>query len=99
MQKVATSIQGDITKTLYVDDEGNAVIQKTQDHTEWMERNRAIRDTATGTESFRHIGFIPDCVIDQWKKEGIDIYNKEDLPKVIAKLSSSEFHLLKTGDI
>lgn len=98
MQKLNSFTKGDITKNIYADDEGNVVIEKVQDHTEWIARNRAIRDTATGYESFRHIGFIPDSLIMEWRKEGIDVFNKDDMPKVIAKLSSQEYQLLKTTE-
>lgn len=98
MKLVETRTRGDLTKNMYVDDDGNVVIEKIQDHREWMERNRAIRDTVTGTEAFRHIGFIPDSVINLWKKEGIDIFNQDDMPKIIAKLSSSEYHMLRTTE-
>lgn len=98
MKQVRSWIDGDIQKNVFVDEDGNVTVQKIQDNTAWIERNRAIRETATGKESLRHIGFIPDCVIDLWKREGIDIFNKDHMPKVIEKLSSNEFQLLKTAE-
>jgi len=98
MRLFSTQTEGDLTTNIYADDTGTAVIEKVQDHREWIERNRAIRDTATGHESLRHIGFIPDFVIDQWRREGIDIFNKDDMPKIIAKLNTNEFHLLKSTE-
>ncbi len=98
MKLFEAKTEGDLTRKIYADDDGNVVIQKTQDHTAWMDRNRSIRDASTGYESLRHIGFIPDYLIAEWKKEGIDVFNKEDMPKVIAKLSSSEFHKLRSTE-
>lgn len=44
-----------------------------------------------------HAAHIPNIVIMKWKRElGIDLYNKEHMPKVKALLNSSEYRYLRT---
>ena len=40
---------------------------------------------------------IPTVVIEQWRKEGIDLFKDEDWPKVRAKLNDPEFKHLRTS--
>ena len=43
------------------------------------------------------VASIPTIVIEQWKKEGIDLWKDEDWPKVRAKLNDPEFKWLRTS--
>lgn len=40
---------------------------------------------------------IPNIVVEQWKKEGIDIFKDEDWPKVAAKLNDPDYKWLRTS--
>ena len=43
------------------------------------------------------VASIPTIVIEQWKKEGIDLFKDEDWPKVRAKLNDPDFKFLRTS--
>ena len=43
------------------------------------------------------VASIPTIVIEQWKKEGIDLWKDEDWPKVRAKLNDPEYKWLRTS--
>lgn len=43
------------------------------------------------------VASIPNIVVEQWKKEGIDLFKDEDWPKVKAKLNDPEFKWLRTS--
>lgn len=43
------------------------------------------------------VASIPNIVIEQWKKEGIDLFKDEDWPKVQAKLNDPEYKWLRTS--
>lgn len=98
MKLFETFIQDGITTKYLADEEGNLTISKTQDISEIIERNKIIADNPWSEDkSFKHVASVPLVVIQQWRKEGIDIYDKNDLPKIIAKLNSSEFDAFRTG--
>lgn len=40
---------------------------------------------------------IPNIVVEQWKREGIDVFNEDHWPKVQAKLNSEEYKFLRTS--
>lgn len=43
------------------------------------------------------VASIPTIIIEQWKKEGIDLFKDEDWPKVRAKLNDPDFKFLRTS--
>lgn len=45
----------------------------------------------------RYVAEIPNIVIEQWLKEGINIFDKNDAKKVQAKLNSNEYAYLRTS--
>lgn len=98
MRLFGSNTQGDLTKNIYADDDGNVVVEKVQDHTGWMKRNDFIRDGGETLAGFHHIGFIPDTVVAQLKKEGLDVFNKDDMPRILNRLRSNEFVKLRTSD-
>jgi len=44
----------------------------------------------------KHVACIPRIVIDQWRKEGINFFDKNDWPKIKQKLNSNEFMYFRT---
>lgn len=46
--------------------------------------------------SWMHYAHIPDVVIIQWAKEGIDVFNPDHLPAVKRKLRDPEWRKLRT---
>ena len=49
-------------------------------------------------QEYIHEACIPNSVIHQWLKEGINFYNKEDWGKVRKKLNDPEYKYLRTTD-
>lgn len=66
-----------------------------------IERNKALANTEHGAigrkQSWWHAASIPNVVIAQWLKEGVNFYNKEHWPAVKRKLNSPEYRYLRTG--
>ena len=44
-----------------------------------------------------HVAHIPDVVVLQWRKEGIDVFNPEHTPRIKAKLADPEYRYLRTS--
>lgn len=99
MKLYGVSDQGDVQKKLHIDDEGNIVVERIQDMEITKDYTRFMREAAPTMAGMRHIGFIPAVVIDQLKKQGLDIYNKDDMPKILAKLRTSEYSDFRTGKL
>lgn len=83
---------------------GKTYIEEVQDVKPFLERNKRLqrsgiseaRKKATG---WAHIASIPNTVIVKLKREqGIDVFNKDDLPKLEKLLQSSEWQYLRTID-
>jgi hypothetical protein len=51
----------------------------------------------TPSRDMRRMANIPNIIIEQWFREGINVYRAEDWPKVRAKLNSSEYLYLRTA--
>lgn len=89
-------------KTEYhVTEDDKLIIKRVQDVEPILEANkRAFNEHSTKGNlfggTFHHVAEIPVIVIEQWKKEGIDFYNKEHWPKVMAKLNDPDYRYLRT---
>lgn len=65
--------------------EKNKLLQNANDY-----KRQGIKD------SWQHVAHIPDIVVMQWFKEGIDVFNKDHLPAVKRKLRDPEWRHLRT---
>jgi hypothetical protein len=75
------------------------IVKRTQDVEPILEQNKRlfdVDDKRFGGESFYRMASIPMVVVEQWMAEGIDVFKEEDMPKVRAKLNSSEYRFLRT---
>ena len=67
-----------------------------------MDRTKALQNdddyTRKGIKGgWWHYAFTPNHLIHKWLVEdGINIYNKQDLPRALAKINSREFRHFKT---
>lgn len=94
------------TKTVHHYDHstGNTHIEVVQDVKPYLERNKRLQnDSSYGAKGkkndFMHIATIPNNVIIKLKQEhGIDVFNKDDLPKLERLLNTREFMYLRTVD-
>lgn len=65
--------------------------RRLQEHTEYKEAGKK--------QGFMHIATIPNNVIVQLKNEhGVDVWNKDDLPKLERLLNTREFAYLRVVD-
>ena len=61
-------------------------------------KETANNGTYKADKDFWHVAHFPDIVIMKWKTEyGIDVFSKEDWPKVRQLLNSNEWRHLRTG--
>jgi hypothetical protein len=78
---------------------GELVVRRRQDTTPILEHNKRVRNDFVSRrgENIRYVAEIPNIVIEQWLKEGINIFDKNDAKKVQQKLNSNEYAYLRTS--
>ncbi len=94
----------DISTKIERDAQGRIVAVRTQDTTPYLEANaRALNDAPSWrpyakVNGMREIADIPLIVVEQWMKEGVNIFSTdpEQRKKVRQKLNSNEFQRLRT---
>lgn len=94
------------TKTVHHYDHatGHTHLETIQDVKPYLERNKALQNDGRHKDrgkkqDFMHIATIPNNVIIELKnKHGIDVFNKDDLPKLERLLNTREFMYLRTVD-
>jgi hypothetical protein len=87
---------GDVTRKWYGDEDGNAHLQTIQDVNPTLKEVHDINTSGAWQGKDMWLGaIIPNGVILEWLKLGIDINKKEDMPK-IKKLLNGEYSYLKT---
>lgn len=82
--------------------EGKFNIHHTQDVEPIIEHNKRLQNEpdykkAGIKNEFQHFATIPDIVIMQWMKEGIDVFNKDHWPAVLRKLRDPQYRHLRTS--
>jgi hypothetical protein len=86
-----------------VESEKKFRVHHTQDVSGILEQNKVryndVERKRRGIkQEFMHYAHIPDIVVMQWMKEGINIFDKNDIPKVKQKLRDPEWRHLRTAD-
>lgn len=78
---------------------GQLIVKRVQDTTPYLEANKRERNAfqARRGATLRKVAEIPNIVVEQWLKEGINIFNRNDAKKVQQKLNSNEFAYLRTS--
>jgi len=93
--------EGMILRTYDFDEaEQRHVIQSTQDVEPIIENNKRLFNDGDGyspTREWRRAASVPNIVIEQWMKKGINAYSLEDQPKILAMLDSPEYRYLRTA--
>jgi len=83
----------------YDTDTDETVIETVQDVEPYLERNKNLRNNpelrAEDPEMW-HVASIPAGVQLLWRKEGVDIFNREHWPEVRRRLNSPEWAYLRT---
>ena len=79
-----------------------ATIYSEQDVGDLLDHNKALANSgeyrAEGRRSgWNHLASIPHIIIEKWRNEkGVDVYNKDHMPKVLSLLDDPEYRYLKT---
>lgn len=82
--------------------DGLLVRHSSEDVEPILEANKRRANATPETGRFAGDGFhmvarIPRILIEKWmNEEGIDFFDRNDWPKIVAKLNSSEYSYLKT---
>lgn len=72
------------------------VTERIQDVEPIIEDNKRIMREVKPGKDFRLAASIPNIVIEQWLKEGINVYKREDWPAVRRRLNDPEYQYLRT---
>lgn len=82
------------------------IIKTYQDVQPILERNKKLQSAdeykRQGIKNdYQHVASIPLVLVHEWMKQGINIWDKADWPKIKAKLQEPENRYLRTtlGDI
>ena len=89
-------------RTNAVVENGNVHLETVQNCTPILERNKRLQREYRERPQrgdYKHIATIPNIVLMKFKKEyGLDIFKREDLPKIEKLLQSNEYQYLRTVD-
>ena len=92
------------TQFNYDHSEDNVVLKNTQDVQPILEMNKKemAGDSPYGSQNnpnMRKVASIPLVIIEKWKRElGIDIMDKNDMPKIKKLLNDPEYRWLRTHE-
>lgn len=90
-----------ITTWFHAEDNGDVHLEYVQDVEPILELNKSLQNTTDAKEQIRdgwwHYGSIPISLVLKWKiEDGIDVYNPDHMPRVLAKLNERDYSYLKT---
>lgn len=80
--------------------DGRFTLRQVQDVTPVLEHNKALathNDGYSPSRELRRAASIPLVVVEQWRREGIDIFDPNSRDAVRSKLNSSEWAYLRTA--
>ena len=92
------------TQFNYDHDKDNVVLKNTQDVQPILEMNKKemAGDSPYGAQNnpnMRKVASIPLVIIEKWQRElGIDIMDKNDMPKIKKLLNDPEYRWLRTHE-
>ena len=73
------------------------LVTRSQDVEPIIERNKMLQNEGPDRRAFfRHHASVPLVVVEQWLSQGVNVFNKNDYPKVKKLLNSAEYKYLKT---
>lgn len=89
----------DDIKETWQRDHGRVVVCRTQDVEPYLEANKRERNDfqAQRDAPMRKVAEIPNIVVEQWLKMGVNIYDPNDNKKVQQLLNSNEWSYLRTS--
>lgn len=88
------------TKFHYRASDDTTIIERVQDVQPYLDRNKADQAAnvqgARRSKELRRVASIPLVVVEQWLKEGIDVFNPAHAVKVKRRLQDPEYRYLRT---
>lgn len=83
--------------------DGHALtVQRVQDVEPILDHNKALQNTPQRTESFRHVGTVPNVILEKWiNEEGAPVLSMSahEFKRFIRrKLNDPDYRWLKTTD-
>jgi len=76
------------------------IVKRTQDVEPILELNKKLQnenDGYTPSRNMRRVASIPNVVLEQWMKEGVDVFDKNCREAVRRKLNDPEWMWLRTA--
>jgi len=93
------------TKFRYDHNEEKVILQNVQDVEPLLELNKkeingdSMYGTGDNVAGMRKVASIPLVIIEKWKRElGVDVFNKDHMPKVKQLLNDPEYKWLRTHE-
>ncbi len=90
-----------VTVHHYDESTGETTIENVQNVNAIANDNREQRlsgdDGYTPSRDFKKVASIPNVVVEQLKKQGINIFDKGDWPKIASLLDSSDWEIWRTA--
>jgi len=81
-------------------EDGKIVIRKTQDVEPILDNNKRLMNDGDGyspSRDMRRVASIPNVIIEQWIREGVNIFDPNHKDAIRRKLNSSEYAHLRTA--
>ena len=97
---IAGAVEQYLRETGFWEDDGKIIIRKTQDVEPILEANKRLFNDGDGyspSRELRRAASIPLVVVEQWMREGVDIFNPDHAEAIKRKLNSSEWAHLRTA--
>lgn len=85
-------------KERWTSEQGKIVICREQDVQPYLEENRRRqRDFNRSKSGLRMVANIPNVVVEQWMREGVNIFDRNHAKEVQRRLNSNEYVYLRTS--
>ena len=81
-------------------EDGKIIIRKTQDVEPIFDNNKRLMNDGDGyspSRDMRRVAIIPNVIIEQWIREGVNIFDPNHKDAIRRKLNSSEYAHLRTA--
>jgi hypothetical protein len=91
-------LESDI-KTAISTRQGQVVIKRTQDYAPYLDENKRelAAFQARRNAPRRKVAEIPNIIVEQWMKQGVNIFDRNHAKKVQELLNSNEYQFLRTS--
>jgi hypothetical protein len=76
------------------------IIRSEQDCEPILRNNKRLFNLGDGygpTREWKRAANVPNLIIEQWMRQGINAYRHEDQPKILAMLDLPEYRYLRTA--